>query len=231
MASNAKREPKDEQIIKKLSDLIKGGNKLKEGLYYEKSGYLHRNISYYQECARWRGTCINLLKLRFGTDSTYLKDFLSEIDNVSEREGGKFHRENVGQATGVLEYVLDALKSGLTEDLFYKKEILVFGELLEQAYEFLEKRLGLAAAIYGRIILETTVKEFAKKNGIDEKDFEQVIIKLRQKDTIQKPFETALRSNYQLGSMAAHGDKKFANYSNNSIREYLDFIRDKVLTL
>ena len=87
------------------------------------------------------------------------------------------------------------------------------------------------AGIYGRIVLETSIKEFAKKNNIHEKKFDQIIIKLRQNNIIQKPLENSLRSNYEIGSWAAHGNTKFQDLSNNEIREFLTFIRDKVLTL
>jgi len=221
----------DRQIIDKLSSLIREGNELKKKVYGLGSVSFSSNTSYYQECVKWKGACINLLKLRFGANSEYLRNFQEEINKVLNYKGGKFYKENVAQATGVIEYVFDALISGLTEDLFYKREVIVFGDLLDQAFEFLEKRLRLAAAIYGRIVIETTVKEFAKKEGIEEKSFDRVIIELKKKGVIQKPFETSLRSNYQLGSLAVHGDKNFQNYSNEEIREYLSFIRDRVLTL
>jgi len=165
--------------------------------------------------------------------SEYFRDFQVEINKTIDETGGTFYEENVGRATGVLEYVHDALTNGLTEDLFYKREVLVFKDLLDQAFEFLEKGLRLAAAIYGRIVLEATVKEFAKKNGIQVEGikFDQVIIELRKMEIIQKPFESSLRANYQLGTEAAHGDKNFEKYSVNEIREYPSFIRDKVLTL
>ena len=112
-------------------------------------------------------------------------------------------------AAGVLEYVHGAIEKGLTEDLFYKREILILSNLLEQANEFLEKGFKLAAGIYGRIILETTLKEFAKKNNIQGKNFDQLIIKMRQGNIIQKPLENSLRGNYAIGSWAAHGSKEF----------------------
>lgn len=218
-------------ITEKLSSLVKEGNRLKGELQAIGSNFLYWNTAHYQECVRWKGACVNLLKLRFGINSEYLRNFQAEINNVLDLGGGKFYQENIAQATGVLEYVFDAIISGLTEDLFYKREVLVFKDLLDQAFEFLEKELMLAAAIYGRIVLETTMREFAKKDGIEEKNFDQVLISLRKKGVIQKPFESSLRANYQLGSLAAHGDKDFQNYSKEGIREYLSFIRDRVLTL
>ena len=48
---------------------------------------------------------------------------------------------------------------------------------------------------------------------------------------IHEPFENSLRANYKIGSLAAHGDDGFSKFSESEIREYLAFVRDKVLTL
>ena len=226
---------KDEKIIEKLSELSKEGQDLQKELNTEEllrySDYRNENVSLYPRAIKWSRDSINLLKLRFGANSRYLGDFVDEINRKASGRGGRFYRENVANATAILEHVRDAMAMGLTEDLFYKREVQVFGDLLDQAFEFLENDHKIAAAIYGRIVLETTVREFARKEGVEEKKFDQVIIKLRQKGVIQKPIESSLRANYQLGSLAAHGDKNFEDYPKSGIREYLNFIRDKVLTL
>jgi len=227
---------KDEKIIEKLSELIKEGRDLGRKLNTEEylgysSSSQSENVSLYPRAIKWSRDSTNLLKLRFGANSRYLGDFVDEINRKAGERGGRFYKENIANATAIIEHVRDAMVTGLTEDLFYKRELQVFSDLLDQALEFLEHGHTIAAAIYGRIVLETTVREYARKEGVEEKKFDQVIIKLRQKGIIQKPIESSLRANYQLGSLAAHGDKNFEDYSKSGIREYLNFIRDKVLTL
>ncbi len=222
----------DELILDELKELISVGGHLGTSLNSSNELPSSWNVSNYRECEKWRGAAINILKLRFGTDSDYYKDFIKNLSvQILRMQGGEYYKENVSQATGVLEYVYDALKKGLTDDLFYKKEIILLSNLLDQAFEFLNKNFKLAAAIYGRIVLETTIKEYAEKYNIDEKTFEQTIIELRKKGIIQKPFETSLRAHYQLGSDAVHKPKEFPNYLDKDIKEFLVFIRDKVLTL
>lgn len=219
----------DEMIIKKIKELIREGlnlvAKLRSSTF---NSYL--NSDHIQEAKRWEGKSCNLLRLRFGENSIYFQDFNKEIKTIYDKTN-KYSKENVSKSLAVLEYILDALENGLTEDLFYQKEILIFSNLLEQAYEFFEKGLREAAAIYGRIVLETTIKEFASKNGINEKSFDQAIIKLRQSQIIHQPFENSLRAQYQIGSDATHNNEDFKKYSDLEIKEYLNFIRDKVLTL
>ena len=221
----------DELILKELKNMISDGEILGRRLvisnvYSSKS----ENQKYDQKSTKWKGTAINLLKIRFGESSSYYKDFMSCI-NYNSYSNAEFCKENVMKATGILEYIHNALEKGLTDDLFYKKEILILSDLLDQAYEFLKKGEKLAAGIYGRIVLETTIKEFAGKNNIHEKKFDQIIIKLKINNIIQQPFEHLLRANYGIGSWAAHGDLKFENLSDSEIKEFLTFIRDRVLIL
>jgi len=229
----------DEKIIAALAELIERGQSISKSLHthseltanYNKETYQSENLGRYAPALKWQLDASNLLELRFGANSKFYTTFEKEMNKKIDVRGGRFFRELVANGTSILEHVRDALTSGYTEDLFYKREIEVFANLLDQASEFLVNGHRIAAAIYGRIVLETTVKEFAKQKGIEDKSFDQVIIKLRQNGIISKPFESSLRANYQLGSEAAHGEVTFQNYSDNQIKEYLSFIRDKVLTL
>jgi hypothetical protein len=218
----------EDLISKKLAILVSEGNNIGKKLYESGSGYYHYNKDYYQSIERWIGSTKNLLKLRFGINSDYYKDF---IKNTTDENKYKFDKETVLLATGVLEYIKDAYDNGLTDDLFYKKEIIVLSDLLDQAYEFLDKGFNLVAGIYGRIVMETTIREYALLYNIEDNKFDQLIIKLRKKGIIQKPFENSLRSNYEIGSWAAHGKNNYNNLKPNEIKEFLNFIRDKILTL
>lgn len=223
----------DSQILVKLKSLIEEGNRLGKELHsypYEYPSELHSNESIIQDCKKWKGSALNLIKLRFGEQSDFFQDLSSKL-NTQYRDSGQFYGQKVREATGTLEYILDALESGLTEDIFFKKQLQLFSDFLEQAFEFLKEDFLLAAGIYGRIVLETTIREYAKKSNVSDSSFDQIIIKLRQKGIIHKPFENSLRANYEIGSWAAHNDKKFHDLKKSEIKEFLVFIRDKVLIL
>jgi len=223
----------DTEIITKLNALIVEGGKLKGRLHpIPSSNYTvaQHNQKHYQESERWRQKCLIFLKFRFGINSDHYQNFEANIEETSPK-AGEYYEENVGKALGVMEAALYSLEAGLTEDLFYKKEVELFDDLLRQANEFLEKDFDFASGIYGRIVLETTIREFANKNNISENKFEHLIIKLRQAKFISKPDENSFRANYEIGSWAAHGKEEFKNLSKERKKEFLDFIRDKVLTL
>ena len=221
----------DEIIIKKLSELINDGSSARK----VKNSY--PTDTYYTDLRaekKFQISAKNAIKVRFLEDSTFYKDFMDtyKLEPYKGESNGNYHYRLMTLQMGVLEAVLDALKSGLTDDLFYQRELLVFSDLLTQAFEFLEQGLNHAAAIYGRIVLETTIREFAKEHGTNsESRFDQIIINLTQNGHIHKPFQNSLRSNYEIGSWAAHGNEKFNKLNENELREFLVFIRDKVLTL
>ncbi len=223
----------DETILKKLEEVIRLGDGLVKKLSSCTSEYcLNYNGSYYQAAMKWWGAADNLLELRFGKQSEYHQNFIV-VTKPQYHGKGQFYSENVQLGNGVLEYVYDALKNGLTGDLFYQQEIIVFSNLLEQAFEFLDKKLRLAAAIYGRIVLETTIREYAVKKDVENSKlkFNDLIIEMTRQKIILKPFEESLRANYSIGNWAAHGDEKFQKLSDNQIKEFLTFIQDKVLTM
>jgi hypothetical protein len=226
----------DTLIIKKLEENIKTGKYLIENLepvYGEDEHYLMSNIShnakYYEKATTWLHSSSNLLERRFGKSSEYYNDFDSVI--APSKGCGYFYRENVMMGNGVLVSILDALRNGLTEDLFYKQELIVFNDMLQQANSFLEQGHRIAAALYGRVVLETTIKEYAKKFDIEMNQFDDTIIELRKKGAIIQPFEQSLRANYKIGSLAAHGHKDFEKITDGELKENLSFIKGRVLTL
>ena len=226
----------DNEITKILTKLIKDGNALKNDLYeavyhdHYSSLTISHNRALYQIAEKWKLSAANLLYLRFGKDSYYLKQFEDGI-NTQYKNSGRYCKENVAKALGVLEAVKDAMDDGMTEDLFFRREVLLFGDLLEQANEFLKRNFDLAAAIYGRVVLETVVKEFAARKDIKEDSFDKTIIALKKADIISQPMEHSLRANYAIGSAATHNKEEFQTISKQDIKSFLDFIRDKVLTL
>jgi len=223
----------DTKIIAELNNLIKQGNYLAADLHTRRqreSSSIYSNEDKKAPVRKWECYIRNLLKLRFSEKSDFYQQFNLAIH--SEIKFEEYYQENVQMAASVLDFIKESLEKGFTDDLFYRQEIILFSDMLKQAEEFLGKGLKLAAAIYGRIVMELTIIEYANKNKIDtNKKFNEIIIDLRKNGFIHEPFEDSLRANYRIGSWAAHGDEQFNVLSDNEIREFLSFIRDKVLTL
>ena len=178
-----------------------------------------------------------ILEIGFGANSLYCKRFSQSYEMVFSIEDPRYDlKQKMFFQIGILQAALDALNNGLTKDLFYEKEMMVFSDLLDQAYEFLENQSTyLAAGVYGRIVLETAIREFAKlkmrENYNPEMKFNQLIIKLREDRFIQRTFEERLKSYYTIGSEAAHNSEDFKKNSKKDLRDFLTFIKDNVLIL
>jgi hypothetical protein len=182
----------------------------------------------------------NILEIGFGANSSFYKRFLDSYNSTSLPHELNNPRsifiKKMPVQVGILQAAFDALNMGLTKDLFYEREMIVFSDLLDQAYEFLESQSTyLAAGVYGRIVLETAIREFAKlklrENYSPEMKFDQIIIKLKKERCIQEILENRLRDHYKIGSHAAHNNEVFKNYSKKDLKDFLTFIKDNVLTL
>lgn len=119
------------------------------------------------EYNRFQMLAENILEIGFGANSIFYKRFLDSYNSTSLpyelNNPRSIFIKKMPVQVGILQAASDALNSGLTKDLFYEREMIVFSDLLDQAYEFLENQSTfLAAGVYGRIVLETTIKEFAK---------------------------------------------------------------------
>lgn len=211
----------DEFILQKLKETIGFGKEVNSTIDIQ-----------YKQRSKFQKIAENILRVRFGESSIYYSDFMKTyLRNPLFKED---HNVLIEIQIGILESICYAIENKLTEDLFYQRELLVFSNMLDQAFEFLEYNLNHAAGIYGRIVLETTIKEFAISKGLESESnikFDRLIIELRKNNFIQKPFENSLRANYEIGSWAAHGNEEFSKLTKNEIKEFLIFIRDRVLTL
>lgn len=220
----------DKKILLKIKEIISNIDKYTNKLEINDNldikindGKIPENVFY-----KIMGNTRQILKLRL-PNSDYLSDYeyiLETIDNNSLRYG-----DILLQIKGILESVYDCIKDGFIDDLFYKQELILFNDLLEQGKEFLNKNQLLPAAIYGRIVLETTIKEYARKNDIIEDSFEKTIQKLKKENHITLPFEQALRANYSIGTSAAHYKEDFKKMTKDEISFFITFIQDRVLTL
>ena len=182
----------------------------------------------------------NILELGFGVNSVFYKRFSSSYDMVlmpyELNDPRLVSKKRLPVQIGALQAALDALNRGLTKDLFYEREMIVFSVLLDQAYNFLENESTyLAAGVYGRIVLETAVREFAKlklqENYNPQMKFNQLIFKLRNEGFILQTFEERLKSYYTIGSDAAHNSPDFKKYSKKDLKDFLTSVKDNVLTL
>ncbi len=212
----------------------------------ENKGYTPRiDILLEAKCTEWISSSLNFLRYFFGYDHLFTKMFSGYATKqymFTERDSGGssfqteviYYKEKMAKLVGILRSVKREVELGYIEDsiFLHKKESL--SNILGDGFTLLKHGYKEAAAIYGRIVLETTVKELCKLKEIEvEKNekFPSVLVKLRKKGTIDLPLERSLQAQYDIGSLAAHGKKEFDEKTPQDILFMLTFIRDSVLQL
>lgn len=120
----------------------------------------------------------------------------------------------------------------LVPDAQHLYESTIFSNLIEQAFELLKNNYKTAAAIYGRLVIENTIKDLCRLNKIEGKEkVSDMLVELRKLNIIDLPQERTIQAKYDIGSLAAHGKKEFERYTDRDIEELLEFIRDKIITM
>lgn len=227
----------DITVANELSSLVETGLKIKQDIL--KCGFVDSvNIKCFQTSS------LSILQNRFGENSSCYKEFLqaSQI-KITENSFQTLTLPElativgaIGSNVGTLKASINALENGLADGFFYQKEMIVCNDLLDQANEFLENQSTyLAAGVYGRVVLETSIREFAKlklhENYNKEMKFDALVSKLRTGGHILQSFEFKLKSYYTIGSHATHNNEEFKKYTKKDLKEFLVFIKNDVLTL
>jgi hypothetical protein len=226
----------DENLIKGLTDVVNLGHDLTYlvQVFSAIDCIVPRNT----RVAEFKATGKHILKIVFGMDSDFYKEFM-KLDNDNSDI-------NLQKQAGVLEAAIKVLRLGLLEDMIFQNDKVVFSDILTEAKECLKNQRYIIVGVYGMIIIESVVKEYAKlklsKDDYDECNkprstnsdkFHKTIQKLENKNIIYQNVASSLISNYNIGSHAAHNDNEFQEkYSNKrEMEKLLKFIENEVLSL
>ena len=212
-----------------------------ESLAVKKYKPLEQNTILHVKCHKWDLSCKNLLRNQFGTEHHFYKNFYNSIDSKWElplKNGGKqcieYPKETLAKAYAVLTYVKEEFELGLVADAKHLYEADLFSNLLEQAYELAENGYTVASAVHGRLIIENFINDLCriKEVELEEKNkLPQKLVKLRKKDVINLPLERTIQAQYDIGTFAVHGLEDFNKYNGEKIKNFLNTIRDNILTI
>lgn len=235
-----------DSIKTRLDELIKGGKELLEIMPpVDRVEPMRQDTDLIIKYRTWVLSCLNLIRNSFGPKHYFFDHFKKAITKgwVVTQPVGKTEKhtvkqpifycsENVAKAYAVLLYIKKEIELGLVSDVRHLYESNLFSNLLEQAFELLKKGYKPASAIYGRLVIENAIRGLCDLNNIQQKDkVSEMLVELRKLGIIDLPQERVIQAKYGIGSMAAHGDQEFSRYSDEDIKEMLEFIRDKILII
>jgi len=202
-------------LLKRFDELIK----FVENLSKERS-----SADFLARKSRWQTSCLHLLEKTFGATSIYYTKFNWTLGYADE-----------SQLAWGLELMKGA-KEEIEKGLLYKVEHLIsadfFDSVIEQAEYLLKSGFKDVAAVLGRVVIENTLKDIAKRENITQPEKTQLSELnqlLRDNSVYEKNIWRLVQAQIDLGNYAAHGD--FDKYDDKSVSFMLTWIRETLMNL
>ncbi|KYK30688.1 MAG: hypothetical protein AYK19_18010 [Theionarchaea archaeon DG-70-1] len=221
------------KISKRFEELIARGKELYTDIPSPKE--IEKNTKtlsdeLYSKSVAWKLSTKNLLKQVYGESSEYYKLYMGGFGG--DKYLGTESKYKISLVLGVLESAMEEYELGLTDNITHLLAIELFESILDQANQLLKKGFKDPAAILGRIIIESTLKDLCEKNSIEFKENEgasSINEKLKNEGVFTLHQFKICRVNVELGNTAAHG--QFEKYSQRDVQKMLDYIEHSLLTM
>jgi plasmid maintenance system antidote protein VapI len=193
------------------------------------------------DCYSWFIRASQVIENIFGNQSKQYKLFISLYNKyvweklITSIEIS-FIKPDMLKQIAHLEAIIRLIENGVLEDLKTLTHVELFDDVIKEARELLKKGYLNVSAVYGRIILENTIKDLCKIHKVElsgKEKFSSMIDKLKSNDKISKSFWRELQAKYDLGNDAAHenfGEFR-EHHSENEITDMLSFIDNVLLPL
>jgi len=229
------------KFLERLDQLIEEGQELtNKSLPVISYKPLNRDFPHYAKCHAWWLSCLNLIRSFFGLEHHFYANF-KEAEMGWERVVSKdikqlveYPKEEMAKAYAVLIYIRDEFQLGLIADAKHLYNADLFSNLLDQAFELVEKNFLIGGTVYCRLIIENFINDLCRIKKIELEENEKLapkLVKLRNKKVFDLPMERLIQSKYDIGSYAVHGNDEFKRYAKEDILDLLQNTRDKILTI
>lgn len=229
------------QFLERLNSLIEEGRELANtSLPVRNYEPLELDIPHYVKCHSWWLGCLNLIRNFFGSEHHFFTNFKNaaggwqHVVSNNIKQPIPYPKEDMAKAYAVLFYIKKEFELGLVADARHLYEANLFSNLLDQAFELVEKNYLVGAAVYCRLIIENFINDLCRIKKIELEDKENVsskLVKLRKKEVFDLPTERMIQGKYDIGTYAVHGKEEFKKYTKEDILDLLQTTRDKILTI
>lgn len=204
-------------FISALDDLISEGQAVRAD--WNATGLTDRD---YEDRAarstRWRANCAHMLTLLKLRD---LSMSFAEIQDEGLREGYQ-----TAQLIGIMQSARDAVAGGYLQRVEHLLHADFFTSITDQAQALLESGHHVPAAVLGRIIIETWLKDESERNGVQVQGTpkaSRLNDELRKVGVFSTPKWRLVQGYLDLGNAAAHG--KLDDVSSAEVTQMLGFVR------
>jgi HEPN domain-containing protein len=213
------------RLLNRLNELISRGEEMRRTFDFPVIKLLldrhELSLDSRETLDQWKLSCLNIVEVLVGRKSVFFETFLHKrID---------YYETSFGEAMSHYLSVLKALKEEFQTGFLQGIEILVTRDMLdtivEEAKVLLQAKYKDAAAIYCRVIIETSAKKLCDKNKLSYRKKEKlsaIIDKLKKKGVLSLPEWRQIQAWMDIGNSAAHG--KFDEYSAEDVKNMLNGI-------
>jgi hypothetical protein len=174
---------------------------------------------------RWETSCLHLLEITFERESIYYEN----------SRGVFWSMDLVDHLTQGIELMKGA-KEEIEKGFLYNIEHLIsadlFDSVIEQADYLSKNGFKDVAAILGRVVIENTLKDIAKRETItvpEKTQLSELNQLLRDSSVYEKNIWRLVQAQIDLGNYAAHG--QFDKYDDKSVASMLTWIRETLMSL
>ena len=229
------------KFLERLNQLIEEGKNLtNKSLQVKEMEPLDIDVPHYVNCHAWWLSCLNFLRSNFGVEHHFYTNFKKSnmkwavVISKDIKQPIRYPKEELARAYAVLIYIKKEFELGLVADAQHLYEANLFSNLLEQAFELVEKDYLVGGAVHCRLIVENFINDLCRVKSIviEESDkLPQKLTKLRKQGVIDLPLERVIQATYDVGTYAVHGESEFNKYTKDQILDILKTARDKILII
>lgn len=173
---------------------------------------------------RWQTSCLHILDKTFGSENVYYKKF-EKITTYADDS----------QLIWGIE-LMEGARDEIEKGLLYKIEHIIasdfFNSVIEQAEYLLKEKYKNVAAILGRVAIENTLKDIAKRENVavpENTKLSKLNQLLRKENVYPLHMWRSIQAQIDLGNDAAHG--QFDKYDEKAVTNMLIWIRETLLNL
>lgn len=208
-------------LLKRFDELITFGKTLLENVQAKSSSSMEDRAKE----GRWQTSCLHILERTFGKQSVYLTNFqrVFRYGNV---------KSHMVHGTEIMKGAREDIEKGF----LYRIEHLIsadfFDSITEQAEYLLKSGFKDVAAILGRVVIENTLKDIARRENVtfpDKIKLSALNELLRKNGVYAINVWRTVQAQIDLGNLAAHGH--FDKYDDKSIGNMLTWTRETLLNL
>ncbi len=212
----------DQKILDRFSSLVNEGNSIYQKFESSGSGY---NAELNSDFIEWQMKSKNILSITCGEESHYLSQFKTNL----KAGMADTNKSILNRVIPILRAAEDDLKNGFLITIKQLVQSEVFDSELDQAKHFFDSGYLVAAAVTAGVVLETSIKELCKNNGIDiylpdstkSKKLDVLNAALKNADVYNILQQKKITALADVRNNAAHG-----NVDQFSKEDVIDMIRD-----